>query len=152
MANNNLLKFLNQISNNKKLMSEFFENKNLKDLYNFALQHSEGGFSEQELQEALDMMEIYSNKLKKGELSEKNLENISGGVGDETNLRSIAMMAGPIVQLILGGGSLLSNWLEAKTRYNNSNDKLRIKELEKELEEFKKSKETTIILEEKTNY
>lgn len=155
LLNNNLLKFLNQVSSDTKLMSEFFANKSSEDMYKFALSHSEGGFSQQELQDSLDMMEVCAAKLKKGELSESNLENVAGGghkiitmengaqvlaVDSESTLRSIAMLATPLVSLLVNGGQLLSNYFEAKSRYNNQQDKLRIQELEERLDELEKLK------------
>ncbi len=142
MVNKNLINFLNKISKSKDLISRFFAKKTFKDQYKFAINNSEGGFSENELQQALDITEIYSNKLQKGELSENDLENVAGGGGpnEETTLRSIAMMFGPAVNLVLGGGQIISNWISAKKRYQSEKEALRLAELEIKLEESRNAK------------
>jgi len=132
----NLLKFLNKLSTDKKLLSGFFANQTFKDLYKFAINHSEGGFSEKELQEAMDIMQIYStNKFKINKLPESDLESVAGGAlpGEETALRSIAMLAGPVISLLISGGDLLERYLSTKKRYESENDKARIAELEQKL-------------------
>lgn len=142
MTNNNLLKFLNRVSSDTKFMSEFFANKSSEDLHKFALSHSEGGFSKEELQESLDIMEIYANKFAKGELSENDLQNVSGGAGEESNLRSYVMLTGHLVNLIISAGQLLTNYFSTKSKYNNEQDKLRIAQLEERLKKLNKSSET----------
>ena len=132
--NTNLSKFLNKVSTDKKLASEFFQNQNLKDLYAFALKHSKGGFSEQELQEVIDITEIYLNEVQKGELSEDDLEHIAGGdPKEETTLRSIAIMVGPLISLALTLPDIISKYYSVRKRYESEQDKLRIAELEQKL-------------------
>ncbi len=154
MENNNLINFLNNVSADKNLTSEFFAKKNFEDMYKFALEHSNGGFSKNELQKALDILEIYADKMSRGKLSESELEQIAGGGkttvefqgipttathidykggSEESTLRSIAMLAGPVVNLLLGGSNLITGWVEAKRKYDLESTKLRIKELEQQL-------------------
>lgn len=142
--NSNLSKFLNQLSTDKKLAAEFFQKQALKDQHKFALAHSDGGFSEQELQEALDALEIYFDQLQEGNLSESDLERVAGG-DPETQLRSIAMMVPSIVTLITAGGELISRYFATKKRYESEQDKLRIVELEEKLKELQKAREPQIL-------
>jgi hypothetical protein len=140
MWNSNLVKFLNRVSKDKELMAEFQKNKTFEDLYSFALNHSEGYFSKKEFQEAVDAIEVFAKKYKKGELSEDELNNIAGGGAPETSLRSCVMLFQSLVQLVLGASNFYLSNQEFHARVENDEYKAKYESLIKQMEQLQAAK------------
>lgn len=168
MTNNkNLLNFFNQISKEQDKLLKMISYPDVDKMYEYAISESEGDFTKEEFIDALKEVSEISSKILSDpenlnkssekiskEISEENLENISGGAGDapEEWHRSITNLANPAVNLVAtlvdAGFKYKSNKLKDKLENENKdltnalrrlkllNTRIKIKEAEKILKQY----------------
>ncbi len=152
MTNNkNLLKFLEKISKDKDKILKLASYSNPEEMYNYALSESDGGFTKEEFMDTLKEISDISNQIllnakKSGkspeeiikEMSDENLENVSGGI--EEVHRSIVMGASAAVSLFGILFQMYNSYNQRKItennekKFNDLNEKqIKLKELQTQL-------------------
>ena len=80
MAKENALKFISSMAKNKEVGEKFNQLKTLDEMYDFATKNSDGDFTKEEFSEVFDSLPSIISKLDSGEISEADLDNVSGGL------------------------------------------------------------------------
>lgn len=108
--NQDLLNFFEDISKDEEKLKKLFSYEDIDKMYEFALSESKGDFTKKEFEEGLNAIINLSESIRSGEISKEDLESgeiddeilstVSGG-GQETPLRSVAMIFAAAVPLVI---------------------------------------------------
>lgn len=118
IVNKQLIEVLNKVNSDSKLLEGFSKCKSINEMYDFC-QNISTGYTFQEFEDCImSIANELEEKVKKGEIAEDDLKNISGGKGTESESmsRSLAMVGVAGVNFLGSGMNLASTIMGLKSQ------------------------------------